>query len=213
MRTLRFVRRAPSLPDVIELPADLDLATWEARLREASRDRSVAQRRIGDLLNYGENRYGEAYVKAANATGLSYETIANVKSVVRIVLGQLEAFADLIQIDGAAAQQVHQTAQVLPSDPPLDQEIEPGSAHPDQRHQRKGHSMFDQQQQEQTGTCQRQRIDDAVVDNTDTTYDAVRHRVVGQREDRDVEAMLQRIVVQVGQNTGRETGRRRQNQE
>jgi hypothetical protein len=42
-----------------ELPADLDLATWEAVLREVSRARSMAQWRIGDLLNFGENRYGE----------------------------------------------------------------------------------------------------------------------------------------------------------
>ena len=36
---------------------------------------------LGDLLNYMENVYGEGYAQVLDATGLSYQTVANTKSV------------------------------------------------------------------------------------------------------------------------------------
>lgn len=42
---------------------------------------------MGDLINYGESRYGEKYTQAMDATGYAYQTLANVAYVANAIPG------------------------------------------------------------------------------------------------------------------------------
>ncbi len=55
-------------------PHEIHCEVWETLLRMEIRNRRGATWRIADLLNYGETRYGDAYERAVEATGLSYQT-------------------------------------------------------------------------------------------------------------------------------------------
>jgi hypothetical protein len=82
-------RREHLLSSIVELPlgyelphgCEMPLDQWLVLVRKTGRERSGAQWRLGDLLNYGESRYGEAYEREIETTGLSYQTIANIKSI------------------------------------------------------------------------------------------------------------------------------------
>jgi hypothetical protein len=64
------------------LPDTLPSTQWRALLRAAIRDYSSSRWQLGDLLLHGETAgYGETYDAAIEETGLSYQTIANIKSV------------------------------------------------------------------------------------------------------------------------------------
>ena len=70
----------------LTLPENLEYNEWERigdclKLVEGS-----VQWWIGDWLNYGERKYGEIYAQAIEATGLSYQTLADNKWV----SGQIE---------------------------------------------------------------------------------------------------------------------------
>ena len=54
---------------------------WAALMRRASRDRSASQWRLGDLARFGEARFGRMYEQAIAESGLSYQTVANIKAV------------------------------------------------------------------------------------------------------------------------------------
>ena len=65
----------------LELPPDMSFEAWDEQLRDAIRRQEGINWRLGRLLVYGENRYGDKYKAAVAATGLSYQTIADLKWV------------------------------------------------------------------------------------------------------------------------------------
>lgn len=56
---------------------ELGLDRYEELLRAAGAVKNASSFWIGDLVNFGERRYGERYAQAIDATGLRYGTIAN----------------------------------------------------------------------------------------------------------------------------------------
>lgn len=65
----------------LALPADLSFEAWLRIGRELKTVEQSLMWWIGDWLRYGEARYGETYIAAAEATGYSYQTLARAKSV------------------------------------------------------------------------------------------------------------------------------------
>lgn len=63
----------------------LPFETFESILRAAGEIKTAMSFIIGDLLNFGDARYGERYAQALDATGLSYSTLTNYASVMRKV--------------------------------------------------------------------------------------------------------------------------------
>ena len=62
-----------------------DYAAWEVMVKQVLYVRAVLPWVLGDLLNYGESRYGEKYAQAIEVTGHEYQTLANYASVCRRV--------------------------------------------------------------------------------------------------------------------------------
>lgn len=56
---------------------DLSFERYEELLRAAGAVKNASSFWIGDLVNFGDARYGERYAQAIDATGLRYGTIAN----------------------------------------------------------------------------------------------------------------------------------------
>ena len=67
----------------LALPPDLTFEAWDEQLREACRHQDGINWRLGRLLLYGKPRYGDKYKAAVKATGLSYQTVADLKWVAR----------------------------------------------------------------------------------------------------------------------------------
>jgi hypothetical protein len=64
-------------PTSLVLPPGLPYEAWmEVWNTLISMERSISWW-LGDALNYGEHAYGEKYAQAIEATGLSYQTLAN----------------------------------------------------------------------------------------------------------------------------------------
>ena len=63
------------------LPPDLSLGAWTVLVHRTVRERSTASWKIGDLALHGQRRYGDQYAALMCATGLRYQTIANLRSV------------------------------------------------------------------------------------------------------------------------------------
>jgi len=60
---------------------DLDFETWQRIAAYLFEIQKCVQFWVGDLLNFGERKYGEAYTQAIEMTGLSYQTLADAKWV------------------------------------------------------------------------------------------------------------------------------------
>lgn len=54
---------------------------WESCLDFVQKSEQAVHFWIGDLLNYGENKWGEMYTQAIDATNFDYGTLANDKSI------------------------------------------------------------------------------------------------------------------------------------
>jgi len=67
------------------LTKEIPFAQYEALAAMLGTVQKVSAWAIGDLLNYGETVFGETYVQAAHATGLSEQTCHNYASVCRRV--------------------------------------------------------------------------------------------------------------------------------
>lgn len=67
------------------LDPSLTMERYEELLRAAGRLKSASSFWIGDLILFGEARYGERYAQAINVTGLREGTLANYASVARQV--------------------------------------------------------------------------------------------------------------------------------
>jgi hypothetical protein len=78
--------RIASIPDAIQISeigitftGQLDYEDWLRLMGTLTRLEKSVQFAIGDALNYGEGRadYGEKYTQAIDATGLTYQALAN----------------------------------------------------------------------------------------------------------------------------------------
>jgi hypothetical protein len=58
---------------------------WEAALQWSQKVEKYSPFWVGDLIAYGEGKYGEMYAQAMDATGLEYGTLANSVYVARAV--------------------------------------------------------------------------------------------------------------------------------
>lgn len=64
-------------PTGLSLPPGLPFPQWEAIGRTLIHVEQSVQWAIGDWLNYGERAYGEKYAQAVEATGYSYQSLAD----------------------------------------------------------------------------------------------------------------------------------------
>lgn len=64
---------------------DISEADWSRLLQVLARTEDAVQFAIGDALNYGESKYGETYSQAMDATGRTYQALANYVWVSRAV--------------------------------------------------------------------------------------------------------------------------------
>jgi len=78
------VVRIASIPDAIHISdvgvtfsGQLDESDWIRLMGTLTRLEKAIQFSIGDALNYGNSRYGEKYSQAIEATGLTYQALAN----------------------------------------------------------------------------------------------------------------------------------------
>ena len=69
----------------LHLPPDLPWEQYESLAVMFGQLHRTSSWLIGDLLNFGEKRYGEKYVQAASLTGLSEHTCMNIASVCKYV--------------------------------------------------------------------------------------------------------------------------------
>src|SRR5690606_31759724 len=69
------------LPTGIEVLGDASFEEWGAALSDLTRVQGNIQWWIGDMLAYGEARYGEKYVQAVEATGYAAQSLMNMVSV------------------------------------------------------------------------------------------------------------------------------------
>lgn len=75
-----------SLTDVgLTFNTDLTFIEWMELMQTLTRLETAFQFAIGDALVWGEARYGERYSQAMDATGLSYQSLANMAWVSRKV--------------------------------------------------------------------------------------------------------------------------------
>jgi hypothetical protein len=63
------------------LPARLSMAAYLETVQGISQIREVSRFWLGDLLNAGEQRYGEKYAQALDVTGLDYGSLRNITSL------------------------------------------------------------------------------------------------------------------------------------
>lgn len=69
----------------IAFTGDIPFDQWELLMATLSRMEVAAQWAIGDALNYGSSRYGEKYTQAMEATGHTYQALANYAWVARAI--------------------------------------------------------------------------------------------------------------------------------
>jgi len=69
----------------LTITGDLEYDEWFDLMRTLVRLETAFQFAIGDALLFGEARYGEKYAQAMEATGLSYQALANMVWVARKV--------------------------------------------------------------------------------------------------------------------------------
>jgi hypothetical protein len=86
------VVRIASIPDAIQISeigitftGQLDYDDWIRLMGTLTRLEKSVQFAIGDALNYGNSRYGEKYTQAIEATGLTYQALANYSWVAQAV--------------------------------------------------------------------------------------------------------------------------------
>lgn len=65
----------------VDIMGELDYQEWEAVIVQLKSIQGAIQWWLGDLLNYGEARYGETYSQVLDATEYEYQTLANFKYV------------------------------------------------------------------------------------------------------------------------------------
>ena len=61
----------------VSFTADIPYDDWFKLMATISRLETAMQFAIGDALNYGQRKYGEKYAQAMEATGHSYQALAN----------------------------------------------------------------------------------------------------------------------------------------
>jgi hypothetical protein len=82
--------RLPSIPGEmtttsLKLPENLSYEEWEGVGRVLFTIEGSVKWWLADWLNYGEKAYGEKYTQAVDATGLDYQTLANMAYVANAV--------------------------------------------------------------------------------------------------------------------------------
>jgi hypothetical protein len=70
-----------TMTSLVVTDPSLSLEEYAKVAYAAGRFKSATSFWIGDLLNFGEKLYGDKYTEAMEATGLSYDTLANYASV------------------------------------------------------------------------------------------------------------------------------------
>ncbi len=68
-------------PNSLEFVTDPTYEEWERLGERLKYISGSVQFWLGDWVNYGENRYGEKYAQAIDATGYEYQTIANARYI------------------------------------------------------------------------------------------------------------------------------------
>lgn len=61
----------------VDFTSDIPYEDWFRLMATISRLETAMQFAIGDALNYGQRKYGEKYAQAMEATGHSYQALAN----------------------------------------------------------------------------------------------------------------------------------------
>ena len=69
----------------LTVTGDMEFSEWMDLMQSLVRLETAFQFAIGDALIWGESRYGEKYSQAMEATGLSYQALANMVWVARKV--------------------------------------------------------------------------------------------------------------------------------
>jgi hypothetical protein len=79
------VSRRPALGQALALDAEVDFDAWKEQLRRAVAIAGAARWRIGELLAYGEFRFGEKYRFAIDELGLTFDRVRDWTFVARLV--------------------------------------------------------------------------------------------------------------------------------
>jgi hypothetical protein len=75
----------------LTIKKDLSVEDWLSLGNTLETMQGAIQWWIGDWLNYGEQRYGETYTQALDASKYSYETLANIKWVAKSIESSLRS--------------------------------------------------------------------------------------------------------------------------